>query len=118
MALQEAWLRGLDWDEEFPDDLKSTTLQWTKQLPKAPQVKIPCCYRHHKEAVEDISLHTFIDVSRLAYAAVSYVRYGHVSGQILVALVTAKARVTPIKSISIPHLELMAAVLGVRSVVS
>ena len=63
--------------------------------------------------MEDVSLHTFVDASRLAYA-VSYIRYGHVNGQISVALVTAKARVTPIKSVSIPRLELMAAVLGVR----
>ena len=114
MALQEAWQRGLEWDEEFPDDLKLTTHQWAKQLPEAPQVKIPCCYRHHKGAVEDISVHTFVDASRLAYAAVSYARYGHVSGEISIALVTAKARVSPIKSISIPRLELMAAVLGLR----
>ena len=26
MALQEAWLRGLEWDEEFPDDLKLTLI--------------------------------------------------------------------------------------------
>ena len=99
MVLQEAWLRGLE---------------WAKQLPEAPQVKIPHCYRHHEEAVEDVSLHTFVDASRLAYAAVSYIKYGHVNGQLSVALVTAKARVTPIKSVSIPRLELMAAVLGVR----
>ena len=114
MALQEAWLRGLEWDEEFPDDLKLTTHQWAKQWPEAPQVKIPRCYRHYEEAVEDVSLHTFADASRLAYAVVSYVRYGHVNGQVSVALVTAKARVTPIKSVSIPLLELMAAVLGLR----
>ena len=64
--------------------------------------------------MENVLLHTFVDASRLAYAAVSYIRYGHVNGQISVALVTAKARVTPIKSVSIPHLELMAAVLGVQ----
>ena len=64
--------------------------------------------------MENVSLHTFVDASRLAYAAVTYIRYGHVNGQISVALVTAKARVTPIKSVSIPRLELMAAVLGVR----
>ena len=37
MALQEAWLRGLEWDEDFPDDLKLTTHQWAKQLPEAPR---------------------------------------------------------------------------------
>ena len=30
MVLQEPWLRGLEWDEEFPDDLKLTTQQWAK----------------------------------------------------------------------------------------
>ena len=114
MALQEAWLRGLEWDEEFPDYLKLTTHQWAKQLPEASQVKIPRCYPHHKEVVEDVSLDTFVHASRLACATVSYARYGHVIGQISVALVTAKARVSLIKSISIPCLELMAAVLGLR----
>ena len=66
------------------------------------------------QAEEDVSLHTFVDASRLTYAAVSYIRYGHVRGQISVTLVTAKARVTPIKSVSIPRPELMAAVFGVR----
>lgn len=113
MALQESWLRGLEWDEEFPNNLKLITHQWVKRLPEAPQVKIPCHYQQHKEAVEEVSLHTFVDVSRLAYVAVSYTRYKYRGGQISVALVTAKARVTPIKSISIPHLELMASVLGV-----
>ena len=35
-ALQEAWLRGLEWDAKFPHDLKFTTHQCTKQLPEAP----------------------------------------------------------------------------------
>ena len=38
---QEAWFCGVEWDEEFPGDLKLTTHQWAKRLPEAPQVKIP-----------------------------------------------------------------------------
>ena len=116
MALQEAWLCGVEWDEEFPDDLKLTTHQWAKRLPEAPQVKIPSCYRHYEEAVEDVLLHTFVDASRLGYAAVSYAKYGHVSGPSSVALVTAKARITPIKFVSIPRLGLVGS--STRSAVS
>ena len=76
-------------------------------------MKVQRCYRLD-EKVEQVSLHTFTDASKLAYAAVSYARYKYVSGKISVALMTAKARVAPIKSVSIPRLELMAAVLGVR----
>ena len=64
MALQKAWLRGLKWDEEFPDDFNFINHQWAIQLPEALQVKIPRCYRQHEEAVEDVSLHTFVDASR------------------------------------------------------
>ena len=86
IVLQEVWLQCLEWDEEFPDNLRLTTHQWAKQLPEAPQVKIPCCYQNDEEAVDNASPHTFVNASRLAYAAVSYVRYRHVSGQISVAL--------------------------------
>ena len=60
------------------------------------------------------SLHTFSDASEEAYGAVSYIRYQYSSGAISLCFVAAKARVTPLSSISIPHLELMGAVMGLR----
>ena len=45
MALQEAWLRGLEWDEDFPSDLKVTTQQWVEQLAEALKVKVQRCHR-------------------------------------------------------------------------
>jgi len=58
-------------------------------------------------------LHIFCDASINAYAAVIYVRIKK-GGTFTVNLVCAKTRVAPLKSVSIPRLELSAAVLGVK----
>ena len=39
MAIQETWLLGLDWDDEFPSDLKKTCEEWFSQLPEPPESK-------------------------------------------------------------------------------
>jgi len=115
MMLQEAWLRGLDWDEEFPDDLKVSVKKWMDELPSLKRVQIPRCYSAAgTERAKHVSLHTFSDASQAAYAAVTYIRYEQIDGNTEISFVAAKAKVTPIKAISIPRLELMAAVMGVR----
>ena len=60
-----------------------------------------------------LSLHIFCDASSKAFAAVAYLRVVHADG-VDCTLVAAKARVSPLKPMSIPRLELQAAVLGVR----
>ncbi|KAK3755685.1 hypothetical protein QZH41_008942, partial [Actinostola sp. cb2023] len=54
------------------------------------------------------------NASQAAYAAVTYIRYEQIDGNTEISFVAAKAKVTPIKAISIPRLELMATVMGVR----
>ena len=59
-------------------------------------------------------LHEFTDSSEEAYEAVGYLRSKKLSsGNINMSLVASKAKVAPLKSISLPRLELTAAVLGV-----
>ena len=55
-----------------------------------------------------------MDASLLAYAAVSYVRHEYEDGEVTVQFAAAKAKVAPTKATTIPRLELMAAVLGLR----
>ena len=55
-----------------------------------------------------------VDASLLAYAAVSYVRHKYEDGEVTVRFIAAKAKVAPTKAISVPRLELIAAVLGLR----
>ncbi|XP_067627808.1 uncharacterized protein [Eurosta solidaginis] len=64
-------------------------------------------------AAENIQLHIFVDASPCAYAAVAYLRVykGH---KVVVRLVCAKSRCAPLKGMTIPRLELQAAVLGCR----
>ena len=48
MGLQEACLRGLEWDEGFPSDLKVTTQQWAEQLAEASNVAIDVMRKWNK----------------------------------------------------------------------
>ena len=68
--------------------------------------------------VKSKSLHTFVDASGDAYGAVVYSRQEYTSGVTSVRLVASKARVAPLSSMSIPRLELMVAVLGLRLALS
>ena len=61
-----------------------------------------------------MSLHTFTDASAEAYGAVVYTRCEYGNGEVALRMVASKSRVAPLKATSIPRLELMGAVLGLR----
>ncbi len=114
MTLQQSWVLGLGWDEPMPEDLTSAAAGWFEELPKIEEVVIPRCYFSMAPVGGAITIHTFSDASCKAYAAVCYVRLAPVGQRVQLALIAAKARVAPLKAVSIPRLELMAAVLGFR----
>ena len=62
----------------------------------------------------DPSLVVFCDASRLAFGACAYARWKLVDGRFGRRFVAAKTRVAPLKELTIPRLELQAAVLGSR----
>ena len=112
ILLQEAWIKGLDWDEPFPPALEDQAQAWIKEVTQVTNFEIPRCL--HRGSPQRTSLHTFTDASKLAYGAVVYARNQYLDGSVSVRIVVAKARVTPLKAISIPRLELLAAMLGLR----
>ncbi|KRY06112.1 hypothetical protein T12_10088, partial [Trichinella patagoniensis] len=62
-----------------------------------------------------MDLHGFADASGSAYGAVVYLRL-HGNGKVEVRFLAAKSRVAPIRKLSLPRLELMAALLCARLV--
>ena len=59
-------------------------------------------------------IHTFCDASKMAYGAVSYARFVLKDGTSHITLIWSKTRVAPLKTLTIPRLELMAALHGAR----
>ena len=74
---------------------------------------IPRCYSSDTSQPTAIDLHVFGDASEPGFGAVAYLRFIY-SDSVRIAFVMAKSRVSPQQFVSIPRLELCAALLGVR----
>lgn len=59
-------------------------------------------------------LHIFCDASQSGYGACAYLRITSPSGAIAVSLLESKGRLAPLKSVTIPRLEFLGAVVSVR----
>ncbi|XP_036345717.1 uncharacterized protein LOC118754961 [Rhagoletis pomonella] len=110
IILQEIWRSACG----IPDEQFTKWLRWIRLIPKIENMRIPRNYiRTEFDSPPQIELHTFVDASESSYAAVSYMRYS--DGKIVdCAMVSSKTRVAPLKVMSIPRLELKAALLGAR----
>ncbi|GFV60181.1 integrase catalytic domain-containing protein [Trichonephila clavipes] len=62
----------------------------------------------------NIQLHFFSDSSKKAYGTVIYFRVIRTDGTITTSFVTSKNRVAPLKTLSLPRMELMGALLSAR----
>lgn len=107
--IQKLWILGIGWDQTPPDEVIGMWNTYKVQLSQLSQVRIP--RRLICSDVKSFELHGFCDSSEVAYGAVIYFRVTNGSGKVTTYLVCSKARVTPLKRISLPRLELCAAVL-------
>ena len=90
MAMHEPWLLRLEWDDEFPVELKKKCQEWFRQLPELSGIQAPRCYPVTGKTVADASIPTMTDASQLVYAAVSYGRHEYEDGEITVRFVVAR----------------------------
>ena len=103
------------WDCKVPDDLAQAWSNWRTKLPDLEHIKLQRCYKPHNFGeVKSMSLHTFSDASEIGYGTACYLRQVDSENRVCVSLVCGKSRVSPLKSITIPRLELTAATLSVK----
>ena len=110
VLMQEIWMAGVDWDEELPENLRVKWEKWVSELPQLSNVAIPRCLR--RAHPENIELHLFSDASNDAFASVVYLVCRYQDSSPSSRLIASKCRVSPVKAMTIPRLELMGAVLS------
>ncbi|XP_062557911.1 uncharacterized protein LOC134222771 [Armigeres subalbatus] len=108
---KEIWRSGIGWDDQVIFKRWQT---WLKVLPTIEKIGIPRCYISESSIhYGDIQLHTFVDASENGIAATCYLRFNY-QDVVECKIVAAKTRVAPLKFLSIPRLELRAALIGSR----
>ena len=115
LIVQDLCRKKYGWDDELlPDDVARWQL-WLEDLSKVELFKIRRCLHSSDTChVMTYTLHHFCDASQIAYGVVSYIRMDFDAERSQSSLVLAKSRLAPLKSTTIPRLELMAAVLAVK----
>ena len=116
LLLKDIWrVSGQHWDEELPKDTVERFLEWSVELPKLAAITKPRSY--FSGNFEHLELHMFGDSSQEIFSAVAFLRARVTTSsgpQKELAFVLGKARVAPMKFITVPNLELQAALLAAR----
>ena len=111
--LQELCKQKKSWDEPIDADMERRWEHWKTDVQQLEMIKIPRCFKPESE-VEEYQLHHFSDASLQGYGQCSYVRTRGKDGTIECALIMSKSRVSPSKAVTVPRLELTAAVTSVK----
>ena len=114
ILLKDIWkISGQSWDDELPEDIRDKFLEWQSGFPLLGQLTIPRCY--FAETSDQIELHMFGDSSKDVFYAVGFLRARLSSShKTQISFIFGKAPVAPMKALSIPKLELLAALLATR----
>ncbi|KAG5875995.1 hypothetical protein JTB14_026200 [Gonioctena quinquepunctata] len=103
--MQKLWMAKLTWNENLKGSFLSEWLEFMNSLSSLKFLKIPR-FLFSKEKIVHIQLHGFADSSMKAYAACVYIRTVCSDNSIFYNLMTSKSRVAPIKTVTLPRLEL------------
>lgn len=106
--LQELWEKNIGWDDVLEPKDQETWKELTKHLQALSTIQLPRYVGSEKS-----QLIGFCDASSKAYAAAIYLRTV-IDGKVNVNLIFSKARNAPKKRLTIPRLELMSTLIGVR----
>ncbi|XP_046811084.1 uncharacterized protein LOC124420834 [Lucilia cuprina] len=105
--MQILWKHNLHWDESLPQSLHSAWMDFYSNFSFVHNFEFPRFVLIPNALVQ---IHAFCDASLSAYGACVYVR-SELNGDVKTNLLCSKSRVSPLKTNTVPKLELSAALL-------
>ena len=111
LFLQTLWQQHINWDTNLNEELLKTCNQISRDIVQATTLPFPrqCGKDISLTSLPEPTLHIFADASLRAYGAAVYLQQGTSC-----VLIMSKSRAAPLKQLSLPRLELMAAVIAAR----
>ncbi|XP_018399184.1 PREDICTED: uncharacterized protein LOC108776927 [Cyphomyrmex costatus] len=110
IMIQDLWRLNTGWDESVPLACYTKWKQYERELSILRDINISRLVVSSEQHTS-LEIHGFSDASENAYGACIYLRSTLADGRHITKLLCSKSRVAPLKSISLPRLELCAALL-------
>jgi len=113
VLLQDLCKLKLDWDQEIPPELQRKWIEWLRQLPSLATFQIPRCIKPEDFGnIKSAQIHHFSDASEKSLGYVAYLRLTNEDDKIHCTLIMGKTKLAPLKTLTIPRLELCAATIA------
>ena len=117
ILMQDCFRAGLKWDDPLPEPLVCKWKAWVMELQHLKKLRIPRCVRRRPAPPIEFELHGFCDASELAFGACIYLRVKYGPDDYDAHLLMGKTRVAPLRQLTIPRMELQAALALVRMMI-
>ena len=101
----------VDWDMTLEGDMMKHWNKLIQEFEGLSKISVPRCYIVLDQKIMSQQLHGFCDASGRAYAAVVYLRTEYQNAHVSTCVVCSKTKVAPLKSQTIPRLELLGATI-------
>ncbi|XP_056125219.1 uncharacterized protein LOC130103060 [Rhinichthys klamathensis goyatoka] len=108
-------LRSLGWDEPLPSSVTKEWTAWLEELHELESWEVSRCLKPVDFGfLVSAQLHHFADASEEGFGTVTYLLLHDDRGRTHSVFIMGKARVAPLKLVTIPRMELTAAVMASR----